>query len=50
MEVVSTLILVSSEVKKITTACDFQTMPIDSFVIPHDLIRSQIERYGYMQI
>ena len=50
MEVVSTLILVSSEAEKTTTACNFQTMPINSFVMPHDLMRGQIGSYGYMQI
>ena len=50
MEVVSTSNLVSSEAKKTTTAYNFQTMHINSFVIPHDLIRGQIESYGYTQI
>ena len=48
MEVVSTSNLVSSE--EITTTCNFQTMNINSFLMPHDLMRGQIEGYGYMQI
>ena len=32
MEVVSTSNLVSSEAEKIVTACNFQTMPINSFL------------------
>ena len=38
MEVVSTSNLVSSEnkTKKKKTACNFQTMAMSSFVIPHD--------------
>ena len=42
MEVVSTSNLVSSENKKTTTVCNFQTMVMISFVIPHDLMRDQI--------
>ena len=49
MEVVSSSSLVSSEAEKIT-ACIFQTMPINSFVMPHDLMRGQIGSSGYMQI
>ena len=50
MEVVSTSNLVSSEAEKITTTCNFQTMNINSFAMSHDLMRGQIESYGYMQI
>ena len=50
MEVVSTTNLVSSEAEKITTACNFQTMPINSFFVLHDLMRDQIGSYEYMQI
>ena len=50
MEVVSTSNLVSSENGKITTACNFQTMAMNSSFIPHDLMRGQIGRYAYMQI
>ena len=38
--------LVSSENEK---ACNFQTMTVNSFVMPHDLMRSQIGSYAYMQ-
>ena len=48
MDVVSTLNLVSSENKK-KTACNFQIMAVNSFVIPHDLRRDQIGTYAYMQ-
>ena len=41
MEVVSTLNFVSLVAKK-TTAGNFQTMLINSFVMPHDLMRGQI--------
>ena len=37
MEVVSTLNLVSSEIEKARTACNFQTMLIISFVMSYDL-------------
>ena len=50
MEVVSTLNLVSSGAKKTTATCNFQTMSINSFVMPHDLMRGQIGSYGYIQI
>ena len=50
MEVVSTLNLVSLENEKITTACNFQTMAMNSSVMPHDLMRGQIGSYAYMQI
>ena len=46
IEVVSTSNLVSSEINK-TTSCNFQTTVIDSFVIPHDLMRGQIGSYAY---
>ena len=50
MEVVSTLSLISLETKKKTkTDCNFQTMAMNSFFMPHDLMRSQIGSYGYMQ-
>ena len=42
MEVVSTSNLLSSETEKTTTACNFQTMTMNSFVISHDLMRGQI--------
>ena len=45
MKVVSTSNLVSSEAKKTTAACNFQTMPINSFLMPHDLMRDQIGSY-----
>ena len=35
--------------KKRKTACDFQTMAINSFVIPHDLMRGQMGTYAYLQ-
>ena len=46
MEVVSTSNLVSSENK---TACNFQTLIINSFVMPHDVMRGQIGSYAYIQ-
>ena len=50
MEVVSTSNLVSSEnEKKKTTACNFQTTAINSFAIPHDLMRDQMGTYAYFQ-
>ena len=54
MVVVSTLNLVSSEKEKKTnkqkkTACNFQTMAMNCFVIQHDLMRRQIGTYEYMQ-
>ena len=45
MEVVSTSKLISSENEKTTTACNFQTMTMNSFVIPPDLMRGQIGGY-----
>ena len=50
MEVVSTSNLVSLEAEKITTARHFQTMPVNSFFVTHDSMRSQIGGYEYMQI
>ena len=47
MGVVSTSNLVSSENEK-TPACNFQTMAMNSFVMPHNLIRGQ-RSYTYMQ-
>ena len=35
--------------RKKTTPCNFQTMAMNSFVIPHDLMRGQIGTYAYMQ-
>ena len=49
MEVASTSNLISSENEKISTACDFQTMVMNSSVMPHDLMRGHIESYAYMQ-
>ena len=48
MEIVSTSNLLSSEAKKATIVFNFQNMPINSFVMPHDLMRGQIGSYGYM--
>ena len=50
MEVVSTSNLISSEAEKTTATCNFQSMNINSFIMPHDLMRGQIGSYGYMQI
>ena len=47
MEVVSISNLVSSE-KEETTACNFQIMAMNSFVMPHDLMRDQ-RSYTYTQ-
>ena len=41
VEVVSTSNLVSSENEKATTACNFQTMAMNSFAIAYDFIRDQ---------
>ena len=49
MEVVSTSDLASSENEKTTTACNFQILALNSFVIPHDLMTGQIGSYPYMQ-
>ena len=46
MEVVTTSNLVSSKTEK--TACNFQTMVINFFVVPHDLMRGQIGSYADM--
>ena len=40
MEVVSTSNLISSKPEKTTTACSSQN--INSFVMPHDLVRDQV--------
>ena len=45
MEVVSTLNLVYLDTKRTTTACHFQTMIMNVFVMPHDLMRGQIGSY-----
>ena len=50
MEVISTSNLASLEGEKITTGYNFQTMPINSFFVPTDLMRGQIGSYEYMQI
>ena len=47
MEMVSTSNLVYSENKKTTTACSFQTLAMNSFIMLNDLIREQIGRYAY---
>ena len=49
MEVVSTLNVVSSEKEKTTTACNFQAMAMNSFVMELDLMRDQIGSYAYRQ-
>ena len=49
MEVVSTSNLVSSENEIKTTACNFQTTAMNSFAIPHDLMRDQMGTYPYFQ-
>ena len=48
MEVVSTSHLVSSESEEITTACNFQTMAMNSSFMPPDLMRRQVESYAYI--
>ena len=50
MDVVSTSNSVSSEAEETAIACNFQTMTINSFVMPHDLMRGQIRSYECMQI
>ena len=45
MEIVSTSNLVSFEKGNTTTSCNFQTMAMKCFVIPHGLIRDQIGSY-----
>ena len=37
------------EKQKKTTACNFQTMAMNSFVIPHDLMKDQMGTYAYLQ-
>ena len=49
MEVVSTSNLVSLETERTAATCNFQTMAMNSFAMPHDLMRGQIGSYGYMQ-
>ena len=34
--------------KEKATACNFQTMPMNCFVMSYDLMRGQIESYKYM--
>ena len=46
MDVVSTSNLVSSENENKTTAGNFQTMAMNSFVISHDLMRRQMGTYA----
>ena len=50
IKIVSTSNIVSSENEKTTTACSFQTMAMNSFVIPHELMRGQMGSYAYMQM
>ena len=45
MQVVSTSNLVSSDTEK-TTACNFQTMAMNSFIMPHNLMRGKIGSYA----
>ena len=45
MEIVSTSNLVSLEKGNTTTSCNFQTMAMKCFVIPHGLIRDQTGSY-----
>ena len=49
MEVASTSHLVSLEIEK-TAAFNFQTMVMNSFVMPHDLRIGQIGSCAYMEI
>ena len=37
------------KMKKKTTACNVQTIAMNSYVIPHDLMRGQMGTYAYMQ-
>ena len=46
MEVVSTSSLVSSETEKTTTACNFQNITMNSFVMQHCLITGLIGSYA----
>ena len=50
MEVASTSHLVSLEIEKTTAAFNFQTMVMNSFVMPHDLRIGQIGSCAYMEI
>ena len=50
MEVVLTSNLVSLETEETTTVCNFQTMAINSIVMPHYMMRGHIGSYVYMQI
>ena len=50
MEVVPISNLVALETEKTTTVCNFQTMVMNSFVMPHYLMRGQIGSYGYMLV
>ena len=43
MEVPSTSNLVSLETERTATACNFQTMTMNSFLMPHDLTKGEIE-------
>ena len=46
MEKVSTSSLISWKTEETTTACNFQTMVMNSFVMSHDFMRDQIESYA----
>ena len=37
------------EKQKKKAACNFQTMAMNSFVIPHDLMKDQMGTYAYLQ-
>ena len=50
MEVVSISNLVFWETEKPTTACNSQTMDMNSFVMPYDLMRGWLGSYAYMQM
>ena len=50
MEVVSASNLVSPENEKRNNRLYFQTIAMNSFVKPHDLMRGQMGTYTYMQI
>ena len=49
MKAVLTSNLVSSETKKTTTACNFQTMGMNFLAMPRELLRGQIGSYAYCQ-
>ena len=53
MELVSTLNLISLEnekkKKKKKIACNIQTMTMNSFIMPHGLMRGQMGACAYMQ-